>query len=43
MAAGFPVLDWAVDRALGNDPITYGPEHDIEVLPMLMPKALGCR
>ena len=40
MAAGFPVLDWAVDRALGNNPIIFGPENDIDVLPMLMPKAL---
>jgi len=40
MAADFPVLDWAVDRALGNNPVIYGPESDINVLPMLMPRAL---
>lgn len=40
MAGGFPVLDWAVDRALGGDPVIHYPEHDIEVLPMVTPKAL---
>lgn len=31
MAAGFPVLDWAVDRILGNDPITTHPSKEIVI------------
>lgn len=40
MAAGFPVLDWAIDRALGNNPITNGLEYDAEILPMVTLKSL---
>ena len=32
MTAGFPILDWAVERALGGDPATFGSKHDIDVL-----------
>jgi hypothetical protein len=38
MAACFPLLDWAVDRALGNDPATFSPEDEIVVTPELMQK-----
>lgn len=41
MAAGFPVLDWAVDRALGNDPAVGGPDRDIDVLAMVTPQVLA--
>lgn len=40
MAAGFPVLDWAVDRALGGDPEIFGPDQDLEVLAMVTPQPL---
>lgn len=40
MAAGFPVLDWAVDRGLGGDPVVSGPDRDLEVLAMVVPQAL---
>lgn len=42
MAAGFPVLDWAVERALGGNPPTIEPERDIDVLSMVVPQVVGC-
>ena len=41
LAAGFPLIDWAVERALGGNPATSGPRHDIDVLPMVVPQAIG--
>ncbi|MEW5772901.1 MAG: ATP-grasp domain-containing protein [Thermodesulfobacteriota bacterium] len=38
MAAGFPVLDWAVDRALGGDPEVGGPDRDLDVMAMVVPQ-----
>ena len=39
LQAGFPLLDWAVDRAMGNDPVIPSVEHDIEVMSITMPNA----
>lgn len=41
MAAGFPVLDWAVDRALGGDPAVSGPGRDLDVLAMVTPQLVN--
>lgn len=41
MAAGFPLIDWAVDRALGGNPAISGPRQDIDVLSMVVPQAMG--